>query len=58
MHHFVVCGLGRFGLNVVETLRETGRQVTVISDSHTSPDRIDRAKAVGIRWVEGNFCHA
>ncbi len=57
MHHFVVCGLGRFGLNVVEALRETGRQVTVISDSHTSPDRIDRAKTLGIRWVEGNFCH-
>ena len=58
MHHFVVCGLGRFGLNVVEALRETGRQVTVISDSHTSPDRLDRAKAVGVRWVEGDFCHA
>lgn len=58
MHHFVVCGLGRFGLNVVEALRESGRQVTVISDSHTSPDRLDRAKAVGVRWVEGDFCHA
>ena len=58
MHHFVVCGLGRFGLNVVEALRESGRQVTVISDSRTSPDRLDRAKAVGVRWVEGDFCHA
>jgi len=58
MHHFVVCGLGRFGLNVVEALREAGRQVTVISDSRTSPDRLDRAKAVGVRWVEGDFCHA
>lgn len=58
MHHFVVCGLGRFGLNVVEALREAGRQVTVISDGRTSPDRLDRAKAVGVRWVEGDFCHA
>ncbi len=58
MHHFVVCGLGRFGLNVVEALRQSGRQVTIISDANSSPDRIDRAKAAGARWVEGDFCHA
>ena len=58
MHHFVVCGLGRFGLNVVEALRESGRQVTIISDGNSSPDRLERAKVVGARLVEGDFCHA
>jgi Trk K+ transport system NAD-binding subunit len=58
MHHFVVCGLGRFGLNVVESLRELGRQVTVISDEKTSPDRLERATSLGVRLVEGDFCHA
>jgi Trk K+ transport system NAD-binding subunit len=58
MHHFVVCGLGRFGLTVVESLRESGRQVTVISDEQTSPDRIERAKTLGVRLVEGDFCLA
>ncbi|NBS33454.1 MAG: TrkA family potassium uptake protein, partial [Planctomycetia bacterium] len=32
MRQIIVCGLGRFGLNVIEALREAGRQVTVISD--------------------------
>jgi Trk K+ transport system NAD-binding subunit len=58
MQHFVVCGLGRFGLNVVEKLREAGREVIVISDEQTSQDRIDCVLELGVRLVSGNFCHA
>jgi voltage-gated potassium channel Kch len=55
MRQIVVCGLGRFGVNVVEALREAGRTVTVISDEQTSRDRIEQIKAAGVRVVEGNF---
>ncbi len=57
MRSVVVCGLGRFGLHVVEALREAGRGVTVISDGQTSRDRLDRAVAVGARIVNGDFRH-
>lgn len=55
MRHVVVCGLGRFGLHVVEGLRGAGRTVTVISDERTSQDRRDRAAAAGARVVTGDF---
>lgn len=51
----VVCGLGRFGLLVVEALCRAGREVTVITDRHTSPDRVERAVATGARVVRGDF---
>ena len=55
MRQIIVCGLGRFGLNVIETLREIGRTVTVISDETTSRDRIEQVRAAGVRVIEGNF---
>lgn len=55
MRHLVVCGLGRFGLHVVETLREQGHGVTVICDDRTSRDRLDRAIAAGATIVVGDF---
>jgi len=54
----VVCGLGRFGLLVVESLCASGHAVTVVTDRRTSPDRIERAQACGARVVRGDFCSA
>lgn len=51
----VVCGLGRFGLLVVEELRAGGHPVTVITDRHTTADRVERAVAGGARVVRGDF---
>lgn len=55
MHAVVVCGLGRFGLQVVEALRGCGCMVTVVSDATTSPERVERATAAGARFVAGDF---
>ena len=55
MRPVVVCGLGRFGLQVVESLRGCGCPVTVIADHSTSPERIERAEAAGARLVRGYF---
>jgi voltage-gated potassium channel Kch len=55
MRAVVVCGLGRFGLQVVEALRGCACPVTVLSDAHTSPERIERAEAAGARCVTGDF---
>jgi voltage-gated potassium channel Kch len=55
MRHVVVCGLGRFGLNVVDALRAADRSVTVISDDRTTQDRMDRAVTAGARVVHGDF---
>ena len=51
----VVCGLGRFGLLVVESLCASGHAVTVVTDCHTIPDRVERAEACGARIVRGDF---
>jgi len=51
----VVCGLGRFGLQVVEALRGCGCPVTVIADGSTSTERIERARAAGAEFVRGDF---
>jgi voltage-gated potassium channel Kch len=55
MRPVVVCGLGRFGLQVVEALRARACPVTVLSDGHTNPDRIERAEATGARYLLGDF---
>ena len=55
MGHIVVCGLGRFGLTIVEALRSAQRGVTVITDARTNQDRIDRATAAGATIVAGDF---
>lgn len=51
----MVCGLGRFGLRMVELLREQGIAVTVISDGGTRADRLRRVEALGARGVPGDF---
>jgi voltage-gated potassium channel Kch/multidrug transporter EmrE-like cation transporter len=55
MRSVVVCGLGRFGLQVVEALRRRGCPVTVITDDSTNPERAERARANGARLVRGDF---
>lgn len=55
MRHVVVCGLGRFGLQVVEALRGRDCPVTAISDERTQPERVERALAAGARMVRGDF---
>ncbi len=55
MKAIVVCGLGRFGLQVVEALRGCGCAVTVLSDDTTNHERILHAEATGARFVEGDF---
>ena len=55
MSTVVVCGLGRFGLQVVEVLRARGCHVTVVSDERTSPERAARARAQGATIVTGDF---
>jgi len=55
MRPIVVCGLGRFGLQVVETLRGCDCPVTVVSDERTTPERIERARLAGARLVRGDF---
>jgi len=55
MRDVVVCGLGRFGLHVVEVLRRHGCKVTVVSDESTSLERIERATAAGAGIVTGDF---
>ncbi len=55
MQAVVVCGLGRFGLQVVEALRGCGCAVTVLSDDTTNHERILRAEATGARFVRGDF---
>jgi Trk K+ transport system NAD-binding subunit len=53
--HIIVCGLGRFGLKIVEALRERGQKVVVITDQNTREDRILRARELGATVVEGDF---
>jgi voltage-gated potassium channel Kch len=55
MRPVIVCGLGRFGLQVVEALRGCGCPVTVVSDDTTSPERVERAEAAGAHFVRGDF---
>lgn len=54
----VVCGLGRFGLQVVEELVSAGVGVVVITDDRTSAERRERVLQLGARLVDGDFRHA
>ena len=51
----LVCGLGRFGLKVVELLRARGADVIVITDSHTRNDRLEAAIATGAMIIQGDM---
>lgn len=52
--HVILCGLGRFGLKIVELLREQGVPVVVITDN-SREDRKNRAFFLGARIVNGDF---
>lgn len=51
----LVCGLGRFGLKVVEHLCTRGADVTVITDNQTRNDRLDVAKRAGAVIIQGDM---
>ena len=53
--HVIVCGLGRFGLRIVETLRRQNVPVVVITEHSTRSDRKARAWEKGANLVEGDF---
>ena len=52
--HVIVCGLGRFGLRIVELLREQGVPVVIITEN-SREDRMNRAYSLGSRIVTGDF---
>jgi Trk K+ transport system NAD-binding subunit len=52
--HVIVCGLGRFGLRIVEHLRDRRIPVVVITEN-AREDRKARALERGARIVEGDF---
>lgn len=51
----LVCGLGRFGLKVVELLRERGADVVVITDAQTRNDRLEAATSCGASIIQGDM---
>jgi Trk K+ transport system NAD-binding subunit len=51
----LVCGLGRFGLKVIELLCTRGATVVVITDHKTRNDRLDAALAAGATIVQGDM---
>jgi voltage-gated potassium channel Kch/multidrug transporter EmrE-like cation transporter len=51
----IVCGLGRFGLRLVEILRADNIPVAVITESRSRADRKRRALELGARVVENDF---
>ena len=55
--HVIVCGLGRFGLRVVECLREQDESaaIVVITDASTRADRVKRAQKLRAHLVVGDF---
>ena len=54
-NHFIVCGLGRFGLSIVELLNKAGKSVVVITADESPGDLCVRAKRMGARVVQGDF---
>jgi voltage-gated potassium channel Kch len=53
----IVCGLGRFGLRVVECLREQSpdARITVITGGGTRADRLRRGENLNARVILGDF---
>ena len=54
-NHFIVCGLGRFGLSIVELLSNAGKSVVVITTDECPPDRCIQVEKLGARVVHGDF---
>ena len=55
MKPVVVCGLGRFGMHVVEAFCRVGTPVTVISNEKTNQSQIEQAKKIGVPIITGDF---
>ena len=53
--HVVVCGLGRFGLRIVQLLREQKIAVVAITSSETREDRRVAALDLGAQLITGDF---
>lgn len=53
--HVVVCGLGRFGLRIVELLRSQHIPVVVITSPETREDRRITAVDLGVLLITGDF---
>jgi voltage-gated potassium channel len=49
--HFIVCGFGRVGRQVVRDLGTAGRPHVVIDENH---EHVDAADALGVRYIEGS----
>jgi voltage-gated potassium channel len=49
--HYLVCGFGRVGRQVVRDLRAAGASYVVIDHN---PDSLERAVADGVPWLEGD----
>lgn len=49
--HHIVCGFGRVGENVAETLRDSGRDVLI---AEKNPSRLAAARAAGFLAVDGD----
>ncbi len=43
-NHFIVCGLGRFGLSIVQLLNKAGKSVVVITTDECPHDRCIQAE--------------
>lgn len=51
----IVCGLGRFGLRIVELLRAEGAEVWVISNSATRAESVSNVEHLGVHYIRQNF---
>lgn len=51
----LVCGLGRFGLRVVDELRKQGIRASIITHPNTRADRLMQVEAWGARVLIGDF---
>lgn len=56
--HVVLCGLGRFGLRLVEHLRRLDVPVTVLTTNATREDRQMAALDLGVELLHGDFRYA
>ena len=52
-HHAVVCGLGRRGLMVIESLRQKGKSVVAVEKA-PEPDAMERLHKLGVPLVIGD----
>ncbi len=56
--HYIVCGLGRFGLHITDLLCKAGETVVVITNDSCPQEMCTRVEAIGARIISGDFCTA